>query len=73
MQQLKEHIEQLKKQLAEIHKLVAAPLNKEAKEEIQSQLNAISKSTDKLAKTSVNVPAELRELKFKLIKQLKSV
>ena len=70
MQHLKEHIEQLKKQLVEINSRLWPLLNKEAKEEIQSQLNAISKSTDKLAKTSVNVPAELRELKFKLIKQL---
>lgn len=70
MQQLKEHIEHLKKQLAEIQSRLQPFLNKEAKEEIQSQLKAISRSTDKLAKTSVNIPAELRELKFKLIKQL---
>ena len=70
MQHLKEHIEHLKKQLATIKGQLQPYLNKEAKEEIQSQLKAISKSTDKLAQTKVNVPAELRELKFKLIKQL---
>jgi len=70
MQYLKEHIEHLKKQLAEVQSQLKPFLNNVAKAEVQSQLEAISKSTDKLAKTNVNVPAELRELKFKLIKQL---
>lgn len=70
MEHLKEHVEHLKKQLAEIQSQLKPFLNNVAKAEVQSQLEAISKSTDKLAKTNVNVPAELRELKFKLIKQL---
>jgi hypothetical protein len=70
MHELKEHIENLKKQLGDIQGQLQPFLNKEAKEEIQSQLKAISKSTDKLSQNNVNIPAELRELKFKLIKQL---
>lgn len=67
---LKEHIANLKTQLAEIQSQLKPLLNKSAKLEIQSQLNAIVKSSDKLTKTEVNVPTELRELKFKLIKEL---
>ena len=70
MQQFKEDIDHLKRQLANIQNQLHPFLNKEAKEEIKSQLKAVSKSTDKLSQNSVNIPAELRELKFKLIKQL---
>jgi hypothetical protein len=70
MHKLKEHITNLKAQLEDIHIQLNPWLNKTAKQEVQSQLNAIVKSTDKLTKTEVNIPTELRELKFKLIKEL---
>lgn len=70
MYKLKEHIADIKVQLAEIQSQLRPLLNKTAKQEVQSQLNAIVKSSDKLTKTEVNIPTELRELKFKLIKEL---
>ena len=70
MYKLKEHIANLKAQLADKHTQLKPWLNKTAKQEVQSQLNAIVKSSDKLTKTEVNIPTELRELKFKLIKEL---
>ena len=70
MHNLKENIANIKSQLAEIQSQLKPWLNKSAKSEIQSQLNAIVKSSDSLTKTDVNVPTELRELKFKLIKEL---
>jgi len=70
MHKLKEHIANLKVQLADIQNQMKPWLNKSAKQEVQSQLNAIVKSSDKLTKTEVNIPTELRELKFKLIKEL---
>ena len=70
MHKLKEHIANLKAQLADIQNQLKPWLNKTAKQEVQSQLNAIVKSSDKLTKTDVNIPTELRELKFKLIKEL---
>ena len=70
MHKLKEHIANLKAQLADIQTQLKPWLNKTAKQEVQSQLNAIVKSSDKLTKTEVNIPNELRELKFKLIKEL---
>lgn len=70
MHKLKEHIANLKAQLADIQTQLKPWLNKTAKQEVQSQLNAIVKSSDKLTKTEVNIPTELRELKFKLIKEL---
>lgn len=70
MHKLREHIANLKVQLADIQSQLKPWLNKTAKQEVQSQLNAIVKSSDKLTKTEVNIPSELRELKFKLIKEL---
>ena len=70
MHKLKEHIANLKIQLEDIQNQLKPWLNKTAKLEVQSQLNAIVKSSDKLTKTEVNIPTELRELKFKLIKEL---
>ena len=70
MHKLKEHIANLKAQLADIQSQLKPWLNKTAKQEVQSQLNAIVKSSDKLTKTEVNIPTELRELKFKLINEL---
>lgn len=70
MHKLKEHIANLKAQLEDIQIQLNPWLNKTAKQEVQSQLNAIVKSSDKLTKTEVNIPTELRELKFKLIKEL---
>ena len=70
MHKLKEHIANLKVQLSDIQTQLKPWLNKTAKQEIHSQLNAIVKSSDKLTKTEVNIPTELRELKFKLIKEL---
>lgn len=70
MHKLKEHIANLMAQLADIQTQFKPWLNKTAKQEVQSQLNAIVKSSDKLTKTEVNIPTELRELKFKLIKEL---
>jgi len=70
MHKLKEYIANLKAQLADIQNQLNPWLNKTAKQEVQSQLNAIVKSSDKLTKTEVNIPTELRELKFKLIKEL---
>ena len=70
MHKLKEHIANLKLQLADIQSQLKPWLNKTTKQEVQSQLNAIVKSSDKLTKTEINIPTELRELKFKLIKEL---
>ncbi len=70
MHKIKEHIINLKGQLEDIQNQLKPWLNKVAKQEVQSQLNAIIKSSDKLTKTEVNIPTELRELKFKLIKEL---
>lgn len=70
MHKLKEHIANLKLHLADVQNQLKPWLNKTAKQEVQSQLNAIVKSSDKLTKTEVNIPTELRELKFKLIKEL---
>jgi hypothetical protein len=70
MHKLKEHIANLKFQLEDIQNQLKPWLNKTTKQEVQSQLNAIVKSSDKLTKTEVNIPTELRELKFKLIKEL---
>lgn len=70
MQKVKEHIALLKSQLSDIRSQLEPWLNKAAKAEVQSQLSAIVKSSDRLIKTEVNVPAELRELKFKLMKEL---
>ena len=70
MHKLKEHIANLKLQLAEIQNQLKPWLNKIAKQEVQSQLNAIVRSSDKLTKTEVTIPIELRELKFTLIKEL---
>ena len=70
MHKLKEHIANLKIQLEDIQNQLKPWLNKTAKQEVQSQLYAIVKSSDKLTKTEVNIPTELRELKFKLIKEL---
>ena len=70
MHKVKEHIANIKAELADIQIQLKPWLNKTAKQEVQSQLNAIVKSSDKLDKTEVNIPNELRELKFKLIKEL---
>lgn len=70
MNKLKEQIETLRIHLAEIQTQLEPLLNKSAKQEVQSQLNAIVQSTDRLTKTEVNIPIELRELKFKLIKEI---
>jgi hypothetical protein len=70
MHKLKENIANLKAHLEDIQSQLKPWLSKTAKKEVQSQLNAIVKSSDKLTKTDVNIPTELRELKFKLIKEL---
>jgi hypothetical protein len=70
MHKLKEHIANLKAQLTDLQNQLKPWLNKTAKHGVESQLNAIVKSSDKLTKTEVNIPTELRELKFKLIKEL---
>lgn len=70
MNNIKENIIKLKMQLDDIKIQLQPWLNSVAKLEIQSQLNAILKSSDKLTKTEVNVPTELRDLKFRLIKEL---
>lgn len=66
----KEQIALLKILLEDIQSKLKPWLNKSDRLEIQFQLNAIVKSSDKLTKTDVSVPAELRELKFKLLKEL---
>lgn len=70
MHKIKEHIANLKVQLEDIQAQLQPWLDVQAKSEVQSQLNAIAKSTDRLTKTDVNIPSELRQLKLKLINEL---
>ena len=63
-------IGQIKSELQEIHNQLNPWLNEADKTEKQNQLNAVAGSLDKLTKTEVTIPSELRELKLKLHREL---
>ena len=63
-------IGQIRSELQEIHNQLNPWLNEADKTEKQNQLNAVAGSLDKLTKTEVTIPSELRDLKLKLHREL---
>lgn len=70
MDNLRAQINQIKSQLQDIQNQLSPWLNSADKFEKQNQLNAVAGSLDKLTKTEVTIPSELRELKLKLHREL---
>ena len=56
--------------MQEIHNQLNPWLNEADKTEKQNQLKAVAGSLDKLTKTEVAIPSELRDLKLKLHREL---
>jgi hypothetical protein len=70
MNNIRALIGQLKSELQEIQNKLSPWLNEADKTEKQNQLKAVAGSLDKLTKTEVTIPSELRELKLKLHREL---
>lgn len=70
MDNLRAQINQIKSQLEDIQNQLNPWLNDADKTQKQNQLNAVAGTLDKLTKTDVTIPSELRELKLKLIREL---
>lgn len=65
-----DHIAQLKALLQNFQQEIAPYWDKESHKEKKAQLQSIEKTITNLQKNNTTVPDELRELKFKLLKEL---
>lgn len=65
-----DHIAQLKALLQNFQQEIAPYWDKESHKEKKAQLQSIEKTITNLQKNNTSVPDELRELKFKLLKEL---
>jgi hypothetical protein len=70
MNNIRALIGQVKSELQEIQNQLNPWLNEADKTEKQNQLKAVAGSLDKLTKTEVTIPSELRDLKLKLHREL---
>lgn len=70
MNNIRALIGQVKSELQEIQNQLNPWLNEADKTEKQNQLKAVAGSLDKLTKTEVTIPTELRDLKLKLHRDL---
>jgi len=70
MNNIRALIKQVKAELLDIQNQLNPWLNEADKTEKQNQLKAVAGSLDKLTKTEVAIPSELRELKLKLHREL---
>jgi hypothetical protein len=70
MNNFKEHIDQIQIKLNELMASMQPWLDVSALKDKRSQLISIEKTIDKLQKNKTPIPDELRELKFKLIREI---
>ena len=70
MNKWKAHIAGIKTQLQELKEQLKPLLKAEKKAALQTQLHSIEQTINKLSKTGVEIPAELRDLKFRLLSDL---
>jgi hypothetical protein len=70
MHKWEEHISVIKTQLQQLMEQLKPLLNAEKKAALVTQLNSIEQTINKLSKTSVEIPAELRDLKFRLLNDI---
>jgi DNA repair exonuclease SbcCD ATPase subunit len=70
MHKWKEHIAGIKTQLQTLKEQLKPLLVAEKKAALQAQLQSIEQTINKLSKTGVEIPAELRDLKFRLLSDL---
>lgn len=70
MSQWQDHIAQLKELLQTLTQDLTPYWDKASLQEKQSQLQSIEKTINQLQKSNTPVPDELRQLKFKLLKEL---
>jgi hypothetical protein len=70
MESLKEKLERIKSLLEEFNNQLNSSLGNPSKIEKETQLNQITKLTEKFDKLNTTIPNEIRELKFKLMNEL---
>ena len=70
MKQWLDHIAQIKEILHNLKREIAPYWDTESQKEKQAQLQSIEKTITNMQKSNTSVPNELRELKFKLLKEL---
>jgi predicted component of viral defense system (DUF524 family) len=70
MHKWKEHIAAIKSQLQELTLQLKPLLNADKKAALVTQLHSIEQTINKLSKTGVEIPAELRDLKFRLLSDI---
>ena len=70
MESVKEKIQQVKLLLEDIKSQLDLSLNNAIKTDKETQLDAIVKMADKFEKLNIEIPDEMRSLKFKLIQEI---
>ncbi len=70
MHRWKEDIEEIKNRLQELTMQLEPLLNLDQKSAMETQLKTVEQTINKLSKSAVEIPAELRDLKFRLLRDL---